>query len=276
MRLIFTYMAAVLMLFSIPPTSHAANEGGGGAVVLSTTLLTIGERERTASISVTNRTNEAQSYRVSIIDMVMNETGQVTRCDAETPSLHNSASKWIIATPSSIHLAPGKGQKIRLLIRRPKDLEAGEYRAHLLVSQQPPADIAGGLQEASKDNGLQINIVTVYSTSVPIIVPHGETNSTASVQKTQIINDGKSLEITVNREGNASFRGFFRVKSNDAPPQYLPLTIYPESDQVTVTYELNSLIDVNKPITLSLFKGVIPDEDVEVATAPLTTMTLNM
>jgi P pilus assembly chaperone PapD len=188
----------------------------------------------------------------------------------------HSASKWVIATPSSISLKPGQGQKIRLLIRRPKGLENGEYRAHLLVSQQPPADIAGGLQETKEEEGLQINIVTVYSTSIPVIIKHGTVNASASLVKAERINNGKDIAITVNRKGNASFRGFITVKSAESTPQYLPLTIYPEREQITRTFPLDSpLAETSRPLTMSLYAGIIPPEGTEPKTTPLTTVTVS-
>lgn len=205
MKKITLFLTLVLSICSLPATEVMAE---GGAIALSTTLLKVGPRDRTATVSVANRTSTSQRYRVSVVDMAMNEDGSISRMDKDATGHSGSATSWVIATPSSIQLKPGGSQSIRLLIRRPKGLTDGEYRTHLLVAQEPPADIAGGLKDAPLEKGMKFNIVTVYSTSIPIIIEQGKLHSSAQIDKAEFYIASKKLMLGVSREGNASFRGF--------------------------------------------------------------------
>ena len=141
MRLLLILTAPLAILCGVQQ-AYAA----GSAVQLSAVRLTIEARERTASVVLSNRTPDNQLYRVSVIDMAMDINGRLAQITADKTPLTRSASQWVLATPASFGLAPGQSQKIRLLIRRPGGLADGEYRAHLRVAQQPPADVAGGLR----------------------------------------------------------------------------------------------------------------------------------
>ncbi len=265
------FLLTSLLFLSTAPGAEA--QGGGGAIVLSTTLLEVEPRQRTATVSVANRTAAQQRYRISVVDRVMDGDGRVSGLTTAVDR-HRSASSWVIATPKSLSLEPGQSQTIRLLFRRPGDLSAGEYRAHLQVAQEPPAEIGGGLAEVPRDGGMQINIVTVYSTSIPIVFQHGEVDVSAAMSAARL-DDGGVLSLTVERQGNASFRGFARASAGDAPPLDLPITIYPEVDAVTRTYELGALTDAPSPLTLTLHAGPIPRPAEEVTSETLGMLTVS-
>ena len=254
----------LIMLLSFMLGMHRTYDAiaSGGVVALSTTLLIVDSpRQRTAIITAANRSNMLQHYRVSVIDMVMNSNGSVSCIKDNTPPYEHSASSWIIATPSLVRLKPGETQTIRLLIRRPKTLKNGEYRAHLVVTQQPPADIAGGLKDESTKKGkLKFNVVTVYATSIPIIIKHGQINVSAKIKDAHLINNGKKITLKINRKGNASFRGFVMAQTGNTKPIYMPITIYQDIDVLDRTYELNALANIPGSIKLSLYKGIIPRE----------------
>lgn len=248
------------MSFGIGLPATGLQAADGAPIALSTTLLKVDARSRTATVSVANRTGANQRYRVSVIDMVMKADGTV-KAIAEGEQGHaRSAKDWVLATPSSISLTPGGSQNIRLLIRRPKGLTDGEYRAHLMISQEPPADIAGGLKEdqTSKRSGLELNIVTVYSTTIPVVVQHGEQQSGASITKARFDADGRDLTLGIKRSGNASFRGFVMLQNEGSANAVLPITIYPEIDDLERSYPVNVGEQAGTEVTLSLYAGEIP------------------
>ncbi len=271
MRRILTTL--LICLISLAATPRAEAQSGGGAIVLSTTLLTVEPRQRTATVSVANRTATPQRYRISVVDMVMGADGQVSASGDGAPAHQGSARSWVIATPKSLSLEPGQSQTVRLLFRRPADHTDNKYRAHLKVAQEPPATIAGGLEEKPRDGGMQINIVTVYSTSIPIVFKQGEVGATASIADARLV-EPNSLSLTIERQGNASFRGFARATAGDAPPVNLPVTVYPERDEVTRTFRLDALASAEGPLTLTLHEGLIPRESEEVTSAALGTVTV--
>ncbi len=270
MRTTLAFLTCLLFLAGTPKVQAQA---GGGTITLSTTLLTVEPRQRTATVSVANRTATVQRYRVSVVDMVMEPNGQVFAPGEDVAVDNRSAKSWVIATPRSLNLGPGRSQTIRLLFRRPGNIRDGEYRAHLKVAQEPPADSAGGLNETQQDGGMQINIVTVYATSIPIVFKQGQLSVSASIADARLI-DPENLSLTVERKGNASFRGFARATVGNSSQVNMPITIYPECDQVTRTYKLGALAGTTGPLTLTLHEGLIPHEGEEVPSEAITTFTV--
>lgn len=272
MKRITLFFIFTLSTCLFPMTGMTAD---GAAIAMSTTLLKVGPRERTATVSVANRTDTLQRYRVSVVDMAMNEDGTVTRTPKDAPGHAGSASGWVIATPSSIKLKPKESQSIRLLIRRPKGLTDGEYRTHLLVAQEPPADIAGGLKEAPQEEGMKFNIVTVYSTSIPITIQQGELQSSAKIDMARFDAEGKKLTLGVFREGNASFRGFVTLDNGAASPlAVIPVTVYPERDRIERDYEVAIGEGAENQVQLSLYAGEIPRPGEPLPGAPVDSRTI--
>ncbi len=241
--------------------------------MLSTTMLSVEPRQRTATISVANRTAEPQRYRVSVVDMIMGPDGAVAAPGNGVDNHDRSARTWVIATPRTLHLEPGQSRTVRLLFRRPADLKDGEYRAHLKVAQEPPASSAGGLDESPPEGGMQINIVTVYSTTIPIVFRQGQLGVSASMPVARLTAP-ESLSVTVERTGNASFRGFARATAGESPPVDLPITIYPERDRVTRDYRLGALAESTGPLTLTLYEGLVPRSSEPLTSKPLGTLTV--
>jgi P pilus assembly chaperone PapD len=248
-------LTACLASLLVAPRARAE----GAALQLSTTRITVGPRERTAGITLSNQSGEQQRYRVSVIDMVMDTDGNVSEVkDEKAPD--RGASKWVIATPATVHLAPGESQKIRLLIRRPGVLADGEYRAHLRVAQEPPADATGGLREGTASgDGLSLKLTTVYAMTIPVFVEQGQTHSTASIAEAHVVENGKRVALTLQREGNSAFRGFVQTTAEHASAVFMPCVVYAELDAMKLAYDLGPLANVTGPLTLNLYTGSPPD-----------------
>ncbi len=272
----FVFVCAALMLSAslMQRPSYAA----GSPIALSTTLLTVDARARTATVSLANRTDTPQRYRVSVIDMQMRANGEVKPVAEGEKSHAQSAREWVIATPSSITLEPGASQNIRLLIRRPKGLTDGEYRAHLLVSQEPPADINGGLKDRADaaSKGLDLNIVTVYSTSIPIVVLQGQTESRAALADAAFSSDGKQLHLAIACEGNASFRGFVMLENAGSQSAVLPITIYPEVAMLERDYAVEVGAQAGGEVKLTLYAGEVPRPGEPMGATALESRTLSL
>jgi hypothetical protein len=257
MRNLSTLLVGLMFLAATPAVKAQA---GGGSMTLSATRLTVQPQQRTATVSVANRSATTQRYRASVVDMTMGPDGQVVALGEDVAAGEHGASSWVIVSPSSLSLKPGESQTLRLLFRRPGGLRDGEYRTHLKVAQEPPADIAGGLNETQRADGMQVKIVTVYATSIPIIFAQGQLEVSAKISVARLV-DAESLRLTVARTGNASFRGFARATVGDASVINMPITIYPERDEVTGTFKLDHLAHLEGPLTLTLHEGLIPREE---------------
>ena len=246
----------LLGLLPLLAFSEASAQDAGGVIVLSSTLLTVEAHERTVTVRASNDTAQPQRYRLSLGDMVMGSEGQLLVPDEEVPTPEPSASDWVMATPRSLALDPGESQTIRLLVRRPANLEDGEYRAHLRISQEPPPGTAGGLEEERPEDGLQFQLTTVYSLSIPVVIRQGKPEVSARLASAQLL-DSNRLALTVERRGNAAFRGFVHAAAAAASVNF-PITIYRERQEVDLTYGLKELADTGGPLTLTLYEGNVP------------------
>lgn len=238
---------ALLLLLTTGLPAQAqptAGSGPGSAVVLTPTLITLGPRDRAATVILSNDTAQPQSYRISIRDMRMSENGEL---QIGSPGSFGAAD-WVIVSPARTTLEPGKSQQIRILVRRPANLAEGQYRTHLSVAQEPSAS---DLQETdTPSQGLSFTVNVVFETTLPILINQGTVSSTPAVVSAQR-RPNNQLSLTVSRSGNAEFRGFAVVRDGRGQSENLPVTIYREANQVTRRYDLREL-SASGPLSIEL------------------------
>jgi P pilus assembly chaperone PapD len=145
------------------------------------------------------------------------------------PSGAQSALGWVRAFPRRLVLAPGETQTVRIMVRPPQDLAAGEYWARLVVSAVPQG---AGTEQQHGAATMRLRIGTRIVAAVHYRVGRlatglGATGATAE-------RDGENVDLTVNlaRQGNAAFVGrlrarFIRADGSPVGDEYVePLTLY--------------------------------------------------
>lgn len=188
----------------------------GPQLVVAPTRIVIEGRTRTASVNLVNRGDQAGTFRISFERKRMTETGRVV--PVENPVAGKIYADQIIRyTPRQVTLAPGQSQVVRLLVRKPSNLAHGEYRSHLLF-QGLPSNTGSNIetQAKQKSNTLSIQVIPVLGISIPVIVRHGNTQASVTLEKLQLENKSKDskkamLVLTVKRSGNRSVYGDFTV-----------------------------------------------------------------
>ncbi len=165
-------------------------------------------RERSSGLVVKNTTNAETRYEVTFKELMMNEQGVFERVDEEAEYPY-AASQFIRFSPRAFTLKPGASQTIRLLVRKPGNLQPGEYRSHLTVSEVPA--------EFDDSDQNQVALIPVMSMSVPVIVRHGKLEGGASISGHQIQyeEDKTFLELTLDRVGALSSFGTIDVYQSD-------------------------------------------------------------
>lgn len=200
-----TALVAVAVVFS-PPAANAQD------VNIFPLRAVLDDRDRSAEVTVYNRSGTAGTYRVELADKRMLETGVLETFGESnpTPAGWPSATDFIRFSPRQVTLAPGQSQSIRIAVRRPPDLAAGEYRAHLVVTAVPPANAGQTVEQATGlgENEIRVQITPIYGVSIPIIVRTGDVSARASLTAARIVNEsGRQMEVTIERNGNASVYG---------------------------------------------------------------------
>jgi P pilus assembly chaperone PapD len=196
-------------LLSTLATTLAAEEGIGSLLVAPTRVV-FGGTHRTAEISLINTGNRAATYRISLIRLRMNERGDVAEIQEGQPG-ERFANALVRFSPRQVTLEPRVAQTVRIALRKPADLETGEYRSHLLFRALPSSDAPA---EESKANGVSIRLIPIFGVSIPVIVRHGALTSLLLLEGSRLVDSApgeQALEVTLRREGDSSVYGNLEV-----------------------------------------------------------------
>jgi P pilus assembly chaperone PapD len=204
------FSLASFVLFSQAPEPQASP--GLGDLQIAPTRVIFDARKRTAELSLTNIGTAKATYRVSLIRMEMSEDGAIREGSSERKAGEVAPEDLIRFSPREVTLGPREGQTVRLQVRKPAELAAGEYRVHLLFRAIPPTPEPNASAK-ERPKGLSIKLTPVYGISIPLIIRQGETSAQATI--TQLSLDTKekvpSLRFRIDRSGNQSVYGDIKV-----------------------------------------------------------------
>lgn len=207
-RTFWIFCAGCLALFMAAP-SLAAPRGAGDLLVAPTRVVFEG-RQRTAEITLVNRGYTPATYRISFVELRMDELGRTTELDpAAAEPGEQFSSSMIRYAPRQVSLAPGVAQTVRLQLRKSEGLTAGEYRSHLLFRAVPEGQLPA--IGASTAAALEIKLQAIYGVSIPVIVRQAETEAKAGLDGLAFLpaTEGRAAAIRfrILREGNRSLYG---------------------------------------------------------------------
>ena len=177
-------------------------------VSLSDYRLVFEPRERLKQLYVFNNTNEDQTYRLSWVEMTMDQAGQQSEIVAPQRPL-NSAAKMLRLSPRQISIPPGGSQTVKILARRPANPEFGEYRSHLKLQQLRQAQGAEDLTQALTGHSDKVSVG--MSVTAAIVIPvfmrqQPSTGTELSIEKLEMGtgDTGRVLAIDLGRSGHTS------------------------------------------------------------------------
>lgn len=199
-----------------PDPSPTASKGSagistpGGGFMVTPHRLVFEARRRSAAVSLINSGDDSASFRVTLVRMRMSETGQFTVVDS--PEAGEAFADTLVRySPRQVELGPRESQVIRLQLRKPADLATGEYRSHLLVQSIPRTRAIADSGASDSSGGMQIRIVPIYGTAIPVIVRHGVTEAEVSFSDLKFEADGTAepatASLVIHRKGNRSAYG---------------------------------------------------------------------
>lgn len=148
-------------------------------LMVTPTRLVFEGNERSEQVTVINTGDATGTYRIQIVNKRMTSDGKFEDVKtAESGELF--ADKMIRYSPRQVVLEPGKSQVVRLSLRKPKGMAAGEYRSHLLF-QAIPQNAGQDIKDVTENSkNISINLTAIISISIPVIVRHGETSVNVS------------------------------------------------------------------------------------------------
>lgn len=210
-----------LILLLLTTSGFAELAIAAGQLMVAPTRIIFEARDRTAQVSLVNSGNEAETFRLEFVRKRMTENGQFQ--DVVSPQEGERFSDTMIRfSPRQVTLPPGQSQTIRLILRKKANLEAGEYRSHLLFKTIPKTSSSSIESVGSKDGkNLSIELTPALGISIPVIVRHGKTNADITIDGIKPLFDKKlkkqMVEFVLGRSGNQSVYGDLSVnliKSN--------------------------------------------------------------
>lgn len=197
-----------LLVTAIPGITHAA-------IALHPMRVEFEARERSVVVTVINKNDYDATYRIYFENKLVNTDGSYSKLTDETIE-GNFADKFIRYSPRQVTIKAGNSQSVRLLLRKPKDLPAGEYRSHLVFHELPSAnDNSSNIESINREaNQVGVTFVRHYKVSIPVLVRHGEVSvetflSDIALKETD---NRLQLDFTINRQGNRSQRGDIEVE----------------------------------------------------------------
>jgi hypothetical protein len=188
-----------------------------GVLVAPTRLIFEGS-ERNGEFVLLNKGTTTERYRVSVVNLRMNDEGRIVEAP-EALEGDRFADLMVRFSPRTVVLPPDDPQTIRILVRRPDDLPAGEYRTHLMLQQVPEAPPAAPDRdpEAAAARGISIQIRPMYGVTVPIIIRHGRLAAEGALSDLALVpGEEPRHHVQIQREGDRSLYGDLEV-THEAP-----------------------------------------------------------
>lgn len=210
--------------------------------------LNLGDSARKTDLRIFNTGKEFSSYRVVLMDMEMDQEGQLNPVD----NYQWSAKKMVRVGPRlAKNITPNAYQIVRVRARGAKDV--GEYRTHMLIEELLPpyeGDLKGMV--------LRPNLKVI----IPIVYQSGKNDVTISAKDFSYTAETRELSFDIHRTG--SFSAFGNViienQSGDVIYRRHNIGIYRELDKRQFKIELPEGTTSVKGL---VFKFVDPETEEE-------------
>lgn len=197
-------IAATLLL-----TSPAARAD----LMLFPTRIVFDKNQRAAQIELINQGKAPETYRISLVNRRMSEHGDFTAADVAAEG-EQFADSMVRFSPRQVTIAPGASQTVRMLLRKPADLAAGEYRSHLQIDRVADPAGSGSIEAPTSDGKIGVALTALVGASIPVIVRQGDTQASVTLAELALSPSGTdpaTLAFQIRRGGNRSVYGDLAV-----------------------------------------------------------------
>lgn len=192
---------------------------------LDKTRIVMDEDTKREEIRIYNDADFLQSFKVSLVEMKMNEEGALIRVD----SYEHSAKPFLRVGPRiSRDVKPYSFQKVRI-VKKGKP-QQGEYRSHLMVE---------ALTEVKTEQESGIVVRPNFKYIIPVFVTQQKSPSDIRIGETQTTESGH-LQLTLLRKGEGSVSGNVVItdKNNEELYRANQVSVYPEVTARTIVTSL--------------------------------------
>jgi hypothetical protein len=180
------------------------------------TRIVIEKNQRAAQVELINSGTAPETYRINLVNRRMGETGEFIAIETPGPG-EQFADEMLRYSPKQVTVPAGGSQTVRILVRKPANLAAGEYRSHLQFDRVADSAGASSVEQSTNidSNGIGVVITALVGASIPIIVRQGETTVSGVLSDLTLLaatpENGPTLSFQIQRSGNRSLYGDLSV-----------------------------------------------------------------
>jgi fimbrial chaperone protein len=180
-------------------------------LMLFPTRVVFEKDQRAAQVELINQGKLPETYRISLVNRRMSETGEFIAIQAPGPG-EQFADALLRYSPRQVTIPPGGSQTVRIMLRKHAELATGEYRSHLQFDRVADAS-TNSLESTGKTDGQQMGVMLspLVGASIPVIVRHGDTQARINLTDIALApaNSGSppTVTFTIQREGGRSVYG---------------------------------------------------------------------
>ncbi len=207
------FRLTLLTLACIASANSHATQGrsvGSGDLLIAPTRVMLEDSKRSIDVNLLNIGSKRATYRISLIHQRMNDDGKLEEIQTAGPG-ERFADELVQFSPHQVVLEPNVSQLVRIQLRLPAELEAGEYRSHILIRAIPePVGTDTVVNTASGETGISMQLAPIYGVSIPLIVRHGKTSSAIGMKDLKLATTVSGEQVVtghLTRTGNASVYG---------------------------------------------------------------------
>jgi len=250
------FLASCLALVCMLMVSQA---NAAAQLMVSPTRIVFEGSDRTKQVNLINNGSDTGRFRISFVRRTMLESGQIEAADEGEPGMYSD--DMVRFAPRQVTLEPGQSQTVRLMLRKKSGLEDGEYRSHLMF-QSLPDSATSDIEELASDRakGVSVQLIPVVGITIPVIVRQGQLHSSAElsdfeIKQSNTVKGESSLSLKINRTGNESVYGDFRIYFTPKGGKPLPVGQVNGVAVYTPLERRSIEIKLNPPKGYSLEKG---------------------
>jgi P pilus assembly chaperone PapD len=253
MRFLGPWLLPVLLCcaFAAAQTSPAPAlplAAGPGDLLVAPTRVVFEGRKRSTEVNLSNIGQVRATYRVSLVRMEMDENGAFKELPFD-PGTENLKSLFRFS-PREVTLEPQESQTVRIQVRKPAELAAGEYRLHMVFRAVPPTQETAP-RDTAAPKGISIKLTPIYGIAIPLIIRHGETAAKVSIVDPTLDGATNTLRFRLERSGNQSVYG--DLQASVLPTHGAPVKLAEASG--LAVYTPNASRRVTLPLVRSLPSG---------------------
>jgi fimbrial chaperone protein len=204
------HRAALLLAAAVLLT---ASDAALADLMLFPTRIVFEKNQRAAQLELINQGKTPETYRLSMVNRRMSETGEFSPADTPVPG-EQFADSMVRFSPRQVTIAPGGSQTVRMLLRKPEDLATGEYRSHLQIDRVADPVGSGSIEAPPDESKIGVTLTALVGASIPVIVRQGDTHATVALSQLAFLPAGSepmSLAFEIDRSGDRSVYGDLAV-----------------------------------------------------------------